>query len=116
MSRWLKRTLPDSNETLQLYLGELVRQARQASGSEADRAWRTVRIQLVGVTPNADHAAAALGVHRRTLGRRLSASLDAAEARALDALPKLKALIDEACEQLAETSRGSVERRATAAA
>ena len=38
-------------------------------------------------------------------------SLDVAEVRALDALPKLKALIGEVCGQLAETSRGSVERR-----
>lgn len=48
----------------------------------------------------------------RPLPADFDVSLDAAEARALDALPKLKALIDEACEQLAETSRGSVERRA----
>jgi hypothetical protein len=39
-------------------------------------------------------------------------SLDVAEVRALDALPELKALIGEVCGQLAETSRGLVERRA----
>ena len=48
----------------------------------------------------------------RPLPADFDVSLDAAGVRALDALPKLKALIDEACEQLAETSRGSVERRA----
>ncbi len=39
-------------------------------------------------------------------------SLDVAEVRALDALPKLKALVGVVCGQLAEMSRGSVERRA----
>ncbi len=72
-ARWLKRRLPGSNETLRRYLSELVRQVGQASGSEADRVRRIVRVQLVGGTPNADQAAAALGVHPRTLGRRLFA-------------------------------------------
>ncbi len=72
-ARWLKRTLAGSNETLRRYLSELVRQARLATGAEADRVRRIARIQLVGGTPNADNAAAALGVHRRTLGRRPAA-------------------------------------------
>ena len=50
----------------------------------------------------------------RPLPADFDVSLDAAGVRALDALPKLKALIDEACEQLAETSRDSVEQRACA--
>jgi AraC-like DNA-binding protein len=72
-ARWLDRPLPGSNESLRFYLLDLVRQARQASDSEAERVRRIIRTQLVGGRPNARRAAALMGVHRRTLARRLSA-------------------------------------------
>ncbi len=46
-----------------------------------------------------------LMIETKPLPADFDASLDAAEARALDALPKFKALVDEACDQLAETRR-----------
>jgi AraC-like DNA-binding protein len=72
-ARWLDRPLPGSNESLRFYLLDLVRQARQASDSDAERVRRIIRTQLVGGRPNARRAAALMGVHRRTLARRLSA-------------------------------------------
>jgi AraC-like DNA-binding protein len=72
-ARWLRRTLPGANETLRAYFGELVALARQASGSEVETVRRIVRIQLVGGKPTAERVAGALGVHRRTMARRLSA-------------------------------------------
>jgi hypothetical protein len=44
----------------------------------------------------------------RPLPADFDVSLDAAEARALDALPKLKALIDETCDQLAIAKRDAL--------
>jgi len=70
--RWLRRTLTGSNGSLRAYLKDLVRQAEQSSGAEIERVRRIIRTQLVGGRPNAELAAAALGVHRRTLARRLS--------------------------------------------
>jgi AraC-like DNA-binding protein len=72
-ARWLGRALPGSNESLRFYLLDLVRQAKQASDSEAERVRRIDRTQLVGGKPDVTRAAAMLGVHRRTLARRLSA-------------------------------------------
>ena len=72
-ARWLARPLAGSNEQLRFYLIGLVRQAMQATGSEAERVRRIIRTQLVGGKPNADGAAALIGVHRRTLARRLAA-------------------------------------------
>jgi AraC-like DNA-binding protein len=71
-SRWLLRTLPGSNESLRAYFGGLIELAQQASGSESERVRRIVRAHLVGGRPTAERAAAALGVHRRTMARRLS--------------------------------------------
>ena len=72
-ARWLSRALPGSNKSLRFYLLDMVRQARQASDSEAERVRRIIRTQLVGGRPDATRAAALLGVHRRTRARRLSA-------------------------------------------
>jgi AraC-like DNA-binding protein len=72
-TRWLRRAPPGANESLRAYLAELVRQVEQKSGAEIERVRRVIRTQLVGGRPNADLAAAVLGVHRRTLARRLSA-------------------------------------------
>jgi AraC-like DNA-binding protein len=71
-ARCLKRIPTGANESLRAYLKDLVRQAEQKSGAETERVRRINRTQLVGGRPNADEAAAALGVHRRTLTRRLS--------------------------------------------
>jgi AraC-like DNA-binding protein len=72
-SVWLTRTPPGANQSLRAYLSGLVRLAQQPSGSQVDRVRRIVRVQLVGGRPTADSAAALLGVHRRTMARRLSA-------------------------------------------
>lgn len=72
-SYWLKRTPPGANPSLRTYFNGLVRAAQQSAGSEVERIRRVVRIQLVGGRPSADKAAAALGVHKRTMARRLSA-------------------------------------------
>jgi AraC-like DNA-binding protein len=69
----LKRTPTGANESLRAYLKDLVRKAEQESGAEIERVRRIIRTQLVGGRPNASLAAAALGVHRRTLARRLLA-------------------------------------------
>lgn len=71
-ARLLTRTPSGANATLRAFLKELVRQAEQSSGAEIERVRRIIRTQLVGGRPNADQAAAGLGVHRRTLARRLS--------------------------------------------
>lgn len=70
---WLTRTPPGANQSLRTYFSGLVRVAQQSSGPDVERVRRSVRIQLVGGRPSADRAAAALGVHRRTMARRLSA-------------------------------------------
>ena len=70
---WLRRAPPGANETLRAYLAELVHQVEQKSGAEIERVRRVIRAQLVGGRPNANLAAATLGLHRRTLNRRLSA-------------------------------------------
>ncbi|HXZ17805.1 MAG TPA: helix-turn-helix domain-containing protein, partial [Roseiarcus sp.] len=72
-AHWLNRTPTGANESLRAYLKDLVRQIEQKSGAEIERVRRIIRTQLVGGRPNADEAAAVLGVHRRTLARRLSA-------------------------------------------
>jgi AraC-like DNA-binding protein len=69
---WLTRTPPGANPSLRAYFTGLVRMAPQSSGSEVERVRRIVRVQLLGGRPSADNAAAALGVHRRTMARRLS--------------------------------------------
>ncbi len=46
--------------------------AQQVSGSESERVRRIVRAHLVGGRPTAERAAAALGMHRRTMARRLA--------------------------------------------
>jgi AraC-like DNA-binding protein len=46
--------------------------AQQSSDSEVERVRRIVRIQLFGGRPTAERAAAVLGIHRRTMARRLS--------------------------------------------
>lgn len=70
---WLARTPPGANPSLRSYFTGLVRMAVQASGSDADRVRRIARLQLVSGRPSADAAAAALGLHRRTMARRLAA-------------------------------------------
>jgi AraC-like DNA-binding protein len=72
-TRWLGHAPTGANEALRGYLKELVRQVEQNSGAEIERVRRVIRTQLVGGRPNAAEAAAALGLHRRTLSRRLSA-------------------------------------------
>ena len=72
-SLWLTRMPPGANQSLRAYFGGLVRMAQQSSGSDVEKARRIVRIQLVGGRPTAESAAAALGIHRRTMARRLSA-------------------------------------------
>jgi AraC-like DNA-binding protein len=72
-ARLLTRTPSGANATLRAFLEELVRQAEQKSGAEIERVRRIIRRQLVGGRPAVDEAAAALGIHRRTLARRLSA-------------------------------------------
>jgi AraC-like DNA-binding protein len=70
---WLARTPPGANPSLRSYFTGLVRMAVQSSGSDTDRVRRIARLQLVGGRPSADAAAAALGIHRRTMARRLAA-------------------------------------------
>jgi len=55
-----------------------------------------------------------LMIETKPLPADFDALLDAAEARALDALPKFRALIDEACGQLIETAGGGVRCRVDA--
>jgi AraC-like DNA-binding protein len=71
-SRWLLRTLPGSNESLRAYFRGLIELAQQASDSESERVRRIVRAHLVGGRPTAERTAAALGMHRRTMARRLA--------------------------------------------
>lgn len=70
---WLKRSPTGANAFLRGYLQKLVRLAEENSGAETERVRRIIRAQLVGGRPNAELAAAALGIDRRTLARRLSA-------------------------------------------
>jgi AraC-like DNA-binding protein len=71
-SLWLTRPLPGANQALRAYFSGLVSLAQQSSDSEAERVRRIVRIQLFGGRPTAERAAAVLGIHRRTMARRLS--------------------------------------------
>jgi AraC-like DNA-binding protein len=71
-SFWLTRTLPGANQSLRAYFGGLLRLAQQSSDSEVERVRRIVRIQLFGGRPTAERVATVLGVHRRTMARRLS--------------------------------------------
>ncbi|MCA3554279.1 AraC family transcriptional regulator [Aestuariivirga sp.] len=70
---WLTRALPGANQSLRAYFGGLVRLAQQSSDSEVERVRRIVRVQLFGGRPTAERAAAVLGIHRRSMARRLSA-------------------------------------------
>jgi AraC-like DNA-binding protein len=71
-SFWLTRALPGANQSLRAYFSGLVKLAQQSSDSEVERVRRIVRIQLFGGRPTAERAAAVLGIHRRTMARRLS--------------------------------------------
>jgi AraC-like DNA-binding protein len=70
---WLTRAPPGANPSLRSYFGGLVRMAQLSSGSDVERVRRIARLQLVGGGPSADSAAAVLGIHRRTMARRLAA-------------------------------------------
>lgn len=71
-ARWLAHMPTGANEALRAFLQEMVRQVEERSGAAIERVRRVIRTQLIGGRPNADMTAAALGVHRRTLARRLS--------------------------------------------
>jgi AraC-like DNA-binding protein len=72
-ANWLQRPPPGANPSLRAYFSGLVRQAQQSAGTEVERVRRIVRLQLVGGRPTAETTAATLGVHRRTMARRLAA-------------------------------------------
>jgi hypothetical protein len=86
----------------------------EASGALNDGMSDRVEELMEPIRPARDWlwAVGKLITEAKPLPANFDVSLDAAEVRALDALPKLKALIGEACDQLAETSRGSVRCRA----
>ena len=86
----------------------------EASGALNDGMSDRVEELMEPIRPARDWlwAVGKLMTEAKQLPEDFDVSLDAAEVRALDALPKLKALIGEACDQLAETSRGYVRCRA----
>jgi AraC-like DNA-binding protein len=65
--------LPRANKSLHDYLGKLVTLVETRPGPCSQEARRLIRLQLIGGRPGVDRAAASLGLHRRTLARRLSA-------------------------------------------
>jgi AraC-like DNA-binding protein len=69
---WLNNAVPGANESLHKFLEQLVRQAEERLGSQAEEIRRIIRLQLIGGKPGIDRAAAMLGIHRRTLARHLS--------------------------------------------
>jgi AraC-like DNA-binding protein len=65
--------LPGANNSLHDYLDKLVPQAGIGPDSFAGEVRRLIRGQPIGGRPGVDRAAASLGMHRRTLARRLAA-------------------------------------------
>jgi len=71
--RWLRRPVPSANASLHLFLQRLVRGPGRRHSSKADSVRGIIRAQLIGGNPGIDRAAAMLGMHPRTLARRLAA-------------------------------------------
>jgi AraC-like DNA-binding protein len=63
---------PGANASLHQYLEKLANQIDKGAGDTSEAVRRIIRMQLIGGSPSVDRAASVLGIHRRTLARRLS--------------------------------------------